>query len=143
MNFNLERFLNAQQKDYQIALSEIRSGRKRSHWMWYIFPQIDGLGQSETSIFYAIKNMEEAKKYLNHSVLGHRLREISAALLNLGENNARLIFGSPDDLKLKSCMTLFAQVDENKDRIFRKVLDKFFGGHFDRRTLELIGVNAN
>lgn len=134
---DLGRFLDAQQSDYQTALSEIKNGRKRSHWMWYIFPQIQGLGFSETSKFYAIKNVSEAEEYLSHPVLGSRLIEISNAALALQSDNANSIFGSPDDLKLKSSMTLFAKLNQTNP-VFQKVLDKFFGGSKDQQTLQLI-----
>jgi uncharacterized protein (DUF1810 family) len=137
MNSDLERFLDAQKKDYQIALSEIRSGRKRSHWMWYIFPQIAGLGQSETAKYYAINNIEEAKEYLNHEILGYRLSEISNELLKLKEDNARNIFSTPDDMKLKSSMTLFVQAAK-ENSIFQKVLDKFFNGESDDKTIKIL-----
>lgn len=135
---NLNRFLDAQEKDYAIALAEIRAGRKRSHWMWYIFPQIAGLGMSETSKFYAIKTKAEAESFLAHPVLGKRLVEISNALLNVEGKTANQIFGNPDDVKLKSSMTLFGTL-ENTNLVFQKVLDKYFDGAKDRRTLELIG----
>src|ERR1700709_704106 len=105
---DLSRFLTAQEKDYATALAEIKNGRKRSHWMWYIFPQIAGLGFSETSRFYALKDQAEAEAYLQHPVLGSRLIEISKALLEIEDNHATRIFGNPDDLKLKSSMTLFS-----------------------------------
>ncbi|MEO6549807.1 MAG: DUF1810 domain-containing protein [Ferruginibacter sp.] len=139
-NFNLERFIEAQRKAYPVALSEIQRGRKQSHWMWYIFPQLQGLGFSETSKIYAIKNLAEAEEYLQHPILGSRLIEVSAALLNLKGNNANGIFGSPDDLKLKSCMTLFAAV-KNADPVFGAVLDKFFNGTKDNKTLHLLGTD--
>lgn len=135
---DLKRFTDAQENDYAIALSEIRAGRKRSHWMWYIFPQIDGLGFSYTSKLYAIKDKNEAASYLEHPVLGERLIEISKVLLEIDGKTANQIFGSPDDLKLKSSMTLFSAL-ENTDPVFGRVLDKFFDGAKDRRTLELIG----
>jgi len=119
----MKRFLEAQEKNYKAALSEIRDGRKRSHWMWYIFPQIQGLGFSETSKYYAIKDLSEADLYLAHPVLGSRLIEIANALLELSENNATKIFSSPDDMKLKSSMTLFASLKET-DPVFQKVMDK-------------------
>ncbi len=136
---DLKRFLNAQERDYAIALSEIRGGRKRSHWMWYIFPQIAGLGFSSTSKFYAIKDRGEAENYLAHPTLGIRLVEISNALLSVEGKPANQIFGSPDDVKLRSSMTLFGAL-ENTNPVFRKVLDKYFNGAKDRRTLELIDV---
>ena len=134
----LQRFLDAQEKDYAVALSEIKNGRKKSHWIWYNFPQIKGLGFSETSRFYAIKDLQEAEAYLQHPVLGERLIQISNALLELPENDANKIFGSPDDLKLKSSMTLFASID-NKNQVFSKVLDKFFNGERDIKTLQILG----
>ncbi|MGN6603866.1 MAG: DUF1810 domain-containing protein [Ginsengibacter sp.] len=134
---SLQRFIDAQERDYQIALSEIQKGRKRSHWMWYIFPQIKGLGFSETSKFYAIKNIGEAEEFLADPVLGKRLIEISKELLKLKTNDANQIFGSPDDLKLKSSMTLFASVP-NSDRVFQSVLEKYFNGQKDTRTLKII-----
>jgi uncharacterized protein (DUF1810 family) len=134
---NLERFIDAQERSYQIALSEIKNGRKQSHWMWYIFPQVQGLGFSETSKFYAIKNIDEAKEFLLHPVLGNRLVNLCNELLKLESDNANSIFGSPDDLKLKSSMTLFSSLNINP--VFQMVLDKFFNGTGDNKTLELIG----
>ncbi|WP_345952004.1 DUF1810 domain-containing protein [Mucilaginibacter sp. PAMB04274] len=134
---NLKRFLDAQETDYAIALSEIKSGKKRSHWMWYIFPQIQGLGLSSTSQYYAIKNLQEAKAYLQHPVLGKRLIEISSVLLTLGNNDAHNIFGSPDDMKLKSCMTLFSSI-ENTSPVFKQILDLFFGGEADQKTINVL-----
>ncbi len=136
--YNIERFIDAQQRDYATALSEIKNGRKRSHWMWYIFPQIQGLGFSETSRYYGIKNIEEAEAYLMNPVLGKRLIEISQELLTLADTNANKIFGSPDDMKLKSSMTLFASVP-NSNPVFQQVLDKYFRGAKDEKTLQLIG----
>lgn len=135
---DLKRFLDAQEEDFEIALSEIQNGRKRSHWMWYIFPQIDGLGFSYTSKLYAIKDISEAGDYLQHPVLGKRLIEISEALLEIEDKTAHQIFGDPDDLKLKSSMTLFASLNETNP-VFQKVLDKYYDGAKDERTLELIG----
>ena len=133
---NLERFLSAQERSYETALAEIKRGRKQSHWMWYIFPQIQGLGFSETSKFYAIKDLEEAKEFLAHPVLGQRLIRICNELLKLHDNNANKIFGTPDDLKLKSSMTLFSSLDANP--VFDLVLEKFFNGAKDARTLAII-----
>ncbi len=138
----LKRFIDAQETDYQVALSEIRNGRKRTHWMWYIFPQILGLGFSETSKFYAIKDINEAKAFLQHPVLSNRLNNICNELLKLKSNDANKIFGSPDDLKLKSSMTLFSSVD-NADPVFRQVLEKFFNGEKDTRTLQIISGNQS
>ncbi|TGE09511.1 DUF1810 domain-containing protein [Hymenobacter fodinae] len=134
----LQRFVAAQESDYATALVEIKSGRKRSHWMWYIFPQIHGLGFSETSRFYAIKNRQEAEAFLHHPVLGPRLVTICQALLTLSSNNATQVLGSPDDVKLKSSMTLFAAL-ENTDPVFEAVLQKFFNGTKDQKTLQQLG----
>jgi uncharacterized protein (DUF1810 family) len=133
----MERFIEAQERDYKRAFSEIENGRKISHWMWYIFPQIAGLGFSETSKYYAIRNLHEAEQFLAHPILGKRLIEISAALLKLETNDANAVFGSPDNLKLKSAMTLFSSLD-NSDPVFQSVLDKFFKGEKDQQTLRLI-----
>jgi len=133
----LQRFIDAQQSDYETALSEIKRGRKQSHWMWYIFPQIQGLGFSATSKLYAIKNLKEAQAYLNHPLLGKRLKEITDALINLPTNDAHEIFGSPDDVKLKSSMTLFASLPD-ADPIFESALKKFFKGEKDAKTLSII-----
>jgi len=134
---SLQRFIDAQESDYQIALKEIQKGRKHSHWMWYIFPQIKGLGSSETSKFYAIKNNAEAEEYLAHPVLGKRLIEISNDLLKLKTNDANQVFGSPDDLKLKSSMTLFASLLKSNP-VFESVLQKFFQGQKDEKTLHIL-----
>ena len=146
----LERFVKAQQYDYDTALREIRGGRKRSHWMWYIFPQLKGLGYSSTSQYYGIRDLDEAKAYLQHPVLGPRLVEISEALLTLDTDDASAVMGYPDNLKLHSCMTLFelAAFDLSAPElylsapelyVFSRVLEKFFAGHQDRRTRELLG----
>jgi uncharacterized protein (DUF1810 family) len=137
MGTSLERYKEAQQQFYEIALSEIRSGRKRTHWMWYIFPQIAGLGQTETSKYYAIKDLQEATDFLMDDGLGVNLTNICKALLELETNDANLIFGSPDDLKLRSSMTLFDAVPATFP-VFGQVLDKFYGGQRDQRTLELL-----
>ena len=136
MNNSLDRFLIAQEHSYDTALREIRAGRKRSHWMWYIFPQIAGLGMSYTAQLYSIADIDEARQYIEHPVLGERLIEISRALLTLASSDATAVMGYPDDLKLRSCMTLFAQVSD--DPVFKAVLDKFYGGRADTRTLELL-----
>jgi len=136
----LTRFLDAQNQLYLKALSEIKSGRKETHWMWFIFPQLAGLGQSETAKFYAISNITEAAAYLAHPVLGKHLLEISEQLLNTDGKTAKEIFGNPDDLKLRSCMTLFANVPDTYP-IFEKVIDKYFNGFQDERTLQLLIKN--
>ena len=137
---NLQRFINAQDKSFELALTEIRGGKKRTHWMWYIFPQIRGLGFSEASKYYAIRDMEEANAFLNHPVLGSRLITICRALLDQPVNSANKIFGSPDDMKLKSSMTLFASLP-NANPVFQAVLDRFFNGLTDNRTMEIISID--
>ena len=137
----LSRFLEAQQEVYDKALEEIKAGRKQSHWMWFIFPQFKGLGQSSTAHFYAIDCKEEAEAYLTHPLLGARLREISKALLNHKHKNALQIFGTPDYLKLKSSMTLFSFVDDSTEQFFAKVLEQFFNGEMDQRTIALMKVD--
>ncbi|WP_067147176.1 DUF1810 domain-containing protein [Pseudotamlana agarivorans] len=138
MENDLNRFVKAQENDYKQALTEIKSGRKRSHWMWYVFPQFKGLGYSDISKFYAIQNLHEAIEYLNHPILGSRLIEITNELNLLHENDANKIFGSPDDLKLKSSMTLFSFIDRSKEMPFKKVIEKYFNGKFDNKTLNLL-----
>ena len=135
---DLERFLEAQENDYAIALAEIKRGAKRSHWMWYVFPQIAGLGFSSTSKFYAIKDRKEAKEFLQHPVLGKRLVEISNVLLAVEGKSAHQIFGSPDDVKLKSSMTLFGALEETNP-VFQEVLNKYYDDERDLKTLELFG----
>lgn len=135
--YKLTRFLDAQNQSYLNALSEIRKGQKQTHWMWFIFPQLKGLGKSSTADYYGITGLEEAKSYLKHPVLGKHLVQISLALLELKGKTALDIFGSPDDMKLRSSMTLFSQV-EDADGIFRAVLDKYFSGEPDTKTLGLL-----
>jgi uncharacterized protein (DUF1810 family) len=138
---DLARFVEAQAGDYETALAEIRAGRKRSHWMWYIFPQIDGLGFSSMARRYAIKSLDEARAYLDHPVLGPRLVEITEAALAVEGRSAHEIFGSPDDMKLRSCATLFARA-ASEGAVFNRLLDRFFDGKPDVRTLELLGEAA-
>jgi uncharacterized protein (DUF1810 family) len=137
----LNRFIEAQAGVYDRALSEIRAGHKSSHWMWFIFPQIAGLGTSDTSRFYAIKNIDEAREYLQHELLGPRLIECTEAVLSNRDVSAYEIFGSPDDMKLKSCMTLFEYISSSNS-VFGKVLDQFYDGDRDSRTLSAVGANA-
>src|SRR5262249_4754569 len=136
---NLNRFVQAQEGDYEQALSEIRSGRKQSHWMWYVFPQVDGLGFSPTSRRYSIKSVAEAKAYLAHPVLGPRLLECAEATLRVEGRSAFEIFGSPDDVKLRSCATLFACVSP-AGSVFERLLGKYFQGERDGKTLRLLGI---
>jgi uncharacterized protein (DUF1810 family) len=135
---NLQRFIDAQARNYNDALAEIKNGRKTTHWMWYVFPQIQGLGLSETAKFYAIKNEQEAEAFVQHPVLGSRLLEISKALLALAGHDAYRILGSPDDMKLQSSMTLFGALP-NADPVFQAVLDKFYNGKQDAKTLQILG----
>ena len=136
---DLHRFVQAQEDDYARALAEIRSGRKRSHWMWYVFPQLDGLGHSPTARRYAIKSLAEAKAYLAHPVLGPRLTEIAEAALGVEGRTASEIFGYPDDLKLRSCATLFACVSP-PGSVFERLLGKYSQGERDAATLRLLGI---
>lgn len=134
---DLQRFKDAQRNDYEQALQEVKSGRKRTHWMWYIFPQIHGLGMTPISDYYSIRSLREAKDYLKDLVLGARLVEISKALLELNTFDPHAVFGSPDDLKLRSCMTLFERADP-QNPVFGDVLDKYYRGERDQRTLEIL-----
>lgn len=136
-DFDLERFVKEQQRDYSRAYVEVSQGRKISHWMWWIFPQIVGLGMTSTSHKYSIKSLDEAKAFLNHPYLGKNIREISNVLLRLDTDDAYEVFGSPDNLKLRSSMTLFAEAAP-EDKTFRDVLYKFYGGKKDEKTLEII-----
>ncbi len=140
--FDLTRFIQAQERDYEQALSEIRNGRKRSHWMWYIFPQFEGLGFSPTSQHYAIKSIAETEAYLRHPLLGPRLLECARATLELHGRSASEVFGSPDDMKLRSCATLFASVSP-PGSLFEQLLDQYFGGEPDDKTLELQGRRSS
>ena len=134
---SIDRFITAQQRDFETALSEIRAGGKRSHWMWYIFPQIQGLGFSPTARFYAIKDIQEAKEYLENPYLSGNLQMICDALLSLPTDDPGIILGYPDDLKLCSSMTLFSQAAP-ESILFRKVLDKFYDGRADAETLRIL-----
>jgi len=139
-SFDLARFVQAQDGMFDIALSEIRKGRKISHWMWYIFPQLRGLGQSEMAMQYGITGVDEARAYLTHELLGNRLISICEAVLAVEGKSAFEIFGEPDDMKLRSCATLFAQVS-NADSVFHRIIDKYFDGQFDQRTTKLLGLH--
>ncbi len=137
---NLSRFVRAQEEDYRQALAEISAGRKRAHWMWYIFPQSAGLGVSPISMEYAIKSLDEARAYLAHPVLGPRLLQCSEALLRVEGRSATEIFGFPDDLKLRSCATLFRCVSPSGS-VFDRLLESNFAGEPDVRTLRLLGID--
>ena len=131
--YNLERFVNAQENSYKVALKEIQNGKKNSHWMWFIFPQVNGLGMSSISREYSIKNKQEAKDYLDHNILGNRLIEITSTLMKIEQKSARSIFGYPDDLKLKSSMTLF-KIISPENKLFSDVLVKYFNGEVCEHT---------
>ncbi|MCU4178784.1 DUF1810 domain-containing protein [Bosea sp. BH3] len=137
--FRLQRFLDAQESVWQTALSEITDGRKRSHWIWFVFPQMRGLGLSATSEFYGIASLDEARAYLAHPELGARLTACAEAVLAHEKLSAHSIFGSPDDMKLRSSMTLFDAASEPGDNLYYAVLRNFFDGVPDPRTLDLLG----
>lgn len=139
--YDLDRFLKAQERGYGVALSEIRSGHKRSHWIWYIFPQVKELGFSSTSEFYGIDGLAEAKEYMANTILKSRLIEISNELLSLQSSDADNVMGYPDNLKLRSSMTLFAEA-ASEENVFQRVLDKFFAGKKDQRTIELLSCQG-
>jgi uncharacterized protein (DUF1810 family) len=135
----LSRFLLAQEGIYEQALAEVKGGKKRTHWMWYIFPQLAGLGHSSTAQFYAIQSLEEAKAYIAHPILGPRLTECFEAALGVEGRSAHEIFGSPDDMKLKSSATLFACVSP-EGSVFERLLEKYFEGERDSKTLSLLSL---
>jgi uncharacterized protein (DUF1810 family) len=137
LNNDLTRFLEAQNKLYLTALTELKKGKKETHWMWFIFPQIKGLGKSEMSKLYAIENLQQSEEFLAHPVLGKHLIEVSKVLLDFKMKSAEAIFGDLDALKLQSCMTLFS-LTNNTDPVFQEVLDTFFSGKFDMLTLSII-----
>ena len=134
---SLERFVDAQERMYERALEEVKSGKKLSHWIWYIFPQLKGLGMSGNSYYYGIDDLEEARAYLKHPVLGARLREITSVFLDSVGKNAQDVFGYLDAMKVRSCMTLFNEV--SNDDLFRKVLERYYSGLADEKTLAILG----
>lgn len=136
-SFDLERFVLAQEPTFDLALAEVRAGSKRSHWMWFIYPQLCGLGHSDMAKRYGITNVREALAYLEHPILGQRLIEISEAALSVSGRSATEIFGRPDDMKLRSCATLFSKVS-NADSVFQRLIDKYFDGEADEATLMLL-----
>lgn len=138
-DYNLQRFLDAQQGEYEQALAEVRNGRKYSHWIWYIFPQLKGLGMSYNSQYYGISGKEEAEGYLAHPVLGERLREITSAFLQLKGKTAQEVFGSLDAMKVLSCMTLFNEVAP--DDLFQQVIDRYYQGKPDETTTKMLKNN--
>ena len=137
MKYNIERFIKIQKEDYAMALKEIKNGRKRTHWMWYIFPQLKGLGTSAMAQYYGLENLEEAKEYYNNNYLRKNLLEITKTLLSLDNTNIESILGYPDNLKLLSCMTLFEIVDKS-EKAFSQILDKYYNGKRDTNTIHLI-----
>lgn len=138
-DFNLERFMEAQAGAYDAACRELEAGVKSSHWMWFVFPQMKGLGFSPTAQRYGIASLAEAQAYLAHPVLGPRLRHVAALMLAINGRSALEVLGSPDDMKLRSSMTLFAHADKTA-AVFQAVLDRYFGGKHDPATLSLIGT---
>lgn len=138
-DYQLQRFLDAQQGKYEQALAEVRNGRKSSHWIWYIFPQLKGLGMSYNSQYYGISGRIEAEAYLAHPVLGKRLREITSAFLRLTDKTAQDVFGSLDAMKVLSCMTLFAEVAS--DNLFQQVIDRYYQGKPDGNTKKILENN--
>jgi uncharacterized protein (DUF1810 family) len=137
--FNLERFVSAQEPVYSTVVSELRNGKKESHWMWFVFPQIDGLGSSPTARQYAIRSLEEANAYLAHPILGSRLIECTGLVNNVAGKSLREIFGSPDDMKFHSSVTLFSLL-ESPESVFAQALRKYFNGELDERTTAILGV---
>ena len=140
--YDLERFVIAQEECYSVALEEIKSGHKKSHWIWFIFPQIEGLGFSPMSQKHAIKDAQEATLYMKHPILGPRLIEVSEALLTLDTNNSIEVLGSIDSMKLRSCMTLFGEVCPEYD-VFKKVLNKYYDGEKDAFTLRVLNKKVS
>ena len=140
MGFNLERFLKAQDSSYDIALQELNDGRKRSHWMWYIFPQLKALGYSETALYYGITDIEEAKSYLAQPILSARLVACCEAILLHKDKSALGILGDIDAMKLKSSMTLFALASDEENSVFHQVLTQFYDGKMDAKTKEILSV---
>ena len=137
MQYDLGRFKKAQEMDYQTALQEVKAGRKRSHWIWYIFPQLKGLGYSRMSEYYGLKDIAEAEAYLDDPLLKSRLLQISKALMDTGKNDPSDVFGYPVYMKVHSCMTLFSIVSQ-EDSIFRQVLDQFYAGRQDPGTIRIL-----
>jgi uncharacterized protein (DUF1810 family) len=133
--FDLHRFVDAQAPVYERVLAELKNGRKQSHWMWFIFPQIAGLGHSQMAQRYAISSLREAEAYLKHAILGPRLLECTNLLLQVEDKSARVILGSPDDMKFRSCMTLFAHAAP-EEQVFRAAIDRYFDGNEDQSTVE-------
>ena len=140
--FDLERFVTAQAPIFSAVLDELKAGQKRSHWMWFIFPQLRGLGRSPTAEFYGLSSLDEARAYLAHPVLGSRLILCTETVLAVEGRSLQAIFGSPDDLKFCSSMTLFALAVGQGESVFRRALDRYCGGRLDERTVELCEAGA-
>jgi uncharacterized protein (DUF1810 family) len=140
--FNLERFVTAQAPVFETVLTELRAGRKRSHWIWFVFPQLASLGRSSTARFYGISTIDEARAYLAHPVLRARLDLCASIVLASESSSLHAIFGSPDDLKFRSCMTLFSLAADDPDNPFRQALDRWCGGQPDEQTLALINAGG-
>lgn len=139
--FDSSRFLDAQAPVMEAVMAELSAGRKQSHWMWFVFPQLRGLGLSPTSLHYSLASVEEAQQYLGHAELGPRLVDCTGLLLSIEGRSLRQIFGSPDDRKFQSCMTLFSlAAPDERGAIFRKALDQYCGGKLDHRTLEILSL---
>lgn len=135
----IERFMRAQENVHRQALDEIKNGKKHSHWMWFVFPQIRGLGFTDYNVYFGLKDLDEAREFLRHPVLGNRLVEISQAVLELNGKTALEIFGKPDQRKLRSCMTLFSRIAD-ADPVFENVLQKYYGGILDKKTISILGT---
>lgn len=142
MEYDFQRFLKAQQYYYDTAKYELSQGKKESHYMWFMFPQIQGLGNSYNAIYYAISNIDEARQYMQNSILREHMNELLDILINLDCNNAYQIFGTPDDIKFKSSMTLFKQAEPSNVR-FDKILQKFFKGNQDEYTIQILKMQNN
>ncbi len=141
--FDLERFVTAQAPIFQTALDELKAGQKRSHWMWFVFPQLRGLGRSSMARFYGVGSLDEARAYLAHPLLGTRLDLCTEAVLAVRGRSLAAIFGAPDDMKFHSSMSLFARAAGGGDSAFRRALDRYCGGRMDERTLALLDAGAS
>lgn len=142
-SYDLQRFITAQASVFESALSELQGGQKQSHWMWFIFPQLRGLGRSSTAVFYGIGSLDEARAYLSHLLLGPRLDLCTRTVLQIEARSLHAIFGSPDDMKFRSCMTLFSRVAPDKGSLFHQALDRWCEGIPDEHTLVLISGSAS
>ena len=142
IKYNTERFIEPSNSDYETALKEVKNGKKESHWIWYIFPQLKGLGNSYNSNYYGIKNINEAKEYLNHKILGKRLIEITETLLKVNINDPIEIFGKIDSIKVKSSMTLFYYASNKENSLFKNVLNKYYNGEYCNNTIRLLNIKS-